>query len=58
METKMKNYFLSILALMLTAAFVLSISACNTVNGVGKDMHKAGDEISAEAKEHQHKDKD
>jgi len=54
----MKKYFLSIFTLILTGAFVLSISACNTVSGVGKDMTKAGDEITEEAEEHKGKDKD
>jgi predicted small secreted protein len=48
----MKKYFLSMFALLLTGAFVLSISACNTIDGVGKDMKHAGDEISEEANEH------
>ena len=52
----MKKYFLSIFTLILTGAFVLSISACNTVDGVGKDMQKGGKELSEEAKEHKDKD--
>jgi entericidin B len=56
METKMKKYFLSAFALLLTGAFVLSITACNTVDGVGKDMQKGGKELSEEANEHKDKD--
>jgi predicted small secreted protein len=52
METKMKKYFPSIFALLLMSAFVLNISACNTMSGVGKDVTKAGDEITEEADEH------
>jgi predicted small secreted protein len=52
METKMKTYILSIFALILTGAFVLSMSGCQTMDGVGKDMSHAGDEISEEAREH------
>ena len=52
----MKKYFLSIFALLLTSAFVLNISACNTVSGVGKDMQKGGEEITEEAEEHKDKD--
>lgn len=48
----MKKYLFSVLALLLTGAFVLSINGCNTVNGVGKDMKRAGEEISEEATEH------
>ncbi len=33
----------------LSAAFALS--ACNTVEGVGKDMEKAGEEVQEEAHE-------
>lgn len=56
METKMKKYFLSVFSLLLTGAFVLSITACNTVDGVGKDMQKGGKELSEEANEHKDKD--
>lgn len=38
-------------ALALLAA-VFSLSACNTVKGVGKDVEKAGDEIQETAAEH------
>ena len=48
----MKKYILSIFALLLTSAFVLNISACNTMSGVGKDVSATGDEITEEAEEH------
>lgn len=39
----MKNAKIVWLAVM--AAFVLSLTACNTVEGVGKDVKKVGDKI-------------
>jgi entericidin B len=30
---------------VLTAAFTLSLSACNTVQGIGKDIEKGGEAI-------------
>jgi predicted small secreted protein len=32
----------------------LSLSACNTMQGAGKDVEKAGQKISNEADEHKH----
>jgi predicted small secreted protein len=39
---------------LLLAALLLSVtvSACNTVEGAGQDMQKAGAEVSGEAQEH------
>ena len=54
----MNKYFLRLLAVVLFGAFMLNISACNTMHGVGKDMHKAGDKITKEADEHKDTDKD
>ncbi len=34
-----------IFALALLAAFSLSVTACNTVAGMGKDVQKAGDKV-------------
>lgn len=34
-----------ILSLALLAAFSLSITACNTIAGVGKDVQKVGDKV-------------
>lgn len=36
--------------LLLAAAMVLSLSACNTVEGFGKDVKKAGQKIEEKAK--------
>ncbi|WP_297809399.1 entericidin A/B family lipoprotein [uncultured Methylophaga sp.] len=39
------------LTLLLTLAFSLSLTACNTVEGVGKDVEAAGDAIEDSADE-------
>ena len=39
-------------ALLVLSFFSFSITACNTVHGVGKDMQKVGTEIQEEADEH------
>lgn len=44
----MKNLILLAAALLLT----VTVSACNTVDGAGKDMQKAGTEVQGEANEH------
>lgn len=36
-------------------ATALSLSACNTMTGVGKDVSAGGDKIQEESKEAQHK---
>jgi entericidin B len=36
-------------------ATALSLSACNTMNGVGQDVEKGGQKIQEESKEAQHK---
>lgn len=46
---KLLNY-LSVLLVL--SVFTFSITACNTVHGVGKDMQKAGEEVQEEADEH------
>jgi predicted small secreted protein len=48
----MNKYFMKIAVVLLLGAFMLNISGCNTVNGVGRDMQKAGEEIQEEADEH------
>jgi predicted small secreted protein len=48
----MNTYFSRFSVLILLCAFAFSISACNTMHGVGKDIQKAGDEIQEEADEH------
>ena len=35
--------------LLLTTALAFTLSACNTVKGVGKDIKKVGDEIEEAA---------
>ena len=42
-DTFMKNTKIVLLALVV--AFVFSLTACNTVEGVGKDVQKVGDKI-------------
>lgn len=44
----MKRFMLLSVSLLLT----VMISACNTVEGAGKDMQKAGIETQEEAREH------
>jgi len=44
--------------LMLLVAFVtlgsVSLSACNTIQGAGKDVSAAGNKVQEEAAEHKH----
>ena len=44
----MKNTTRKIIAALLLSAFALSITACNTMAGVGKDTKKAGEKIEKE----------
>jgi predicted small secreted protein len=39
-----------LLMLLIAAAFTVSLSACNTVQGAGKDIKKAGQKIEEAAK--------
>jgi len=39
-----------LLSLMVTLVALLSLSACNTIEGIGKDISKAGDKIEETAK--------
>ena len=32
-------------SILLLASFVLALSACNTIEGVGKDVQKAGEAV-------------
>ncbi len=52
----MNRYFFKFFVLTLLCASVLSIGACNTMHGVGKDVQKAGDKIEKEADEHKDHD--
>jgi predicted small secreted protein len=45
--TNMK--YLSILLPLISAAGLVSLSGCNTVEGVGRDLERAGDAIQDEA---------
>jgi predicted small secreted protein len=42
----MRKFILGVFA----AAFVVSLSACNTIEGAGRDISKAGDKIEDAAK--------
>jgi entericidin B len=46
-----KEKLMKFLTLLLTLAFSLSLTACNTVEGVGKDVEAAGDAIEDSADE-------
>ncbi|MFZ9310311.1 MAG: entericidin A/B family lipoprotein [Arenimonas sp.] len=35
---------------LLTLSFVLALAACNTIEGVGKDVQKAGEKVEEAAK--------
>lgn len=48
----MKSTLLKISAFLLLGAFVMNITACNTMAGVGKDTQKAGEKIEKEADRH------
>ena len=48
----MKKIFASLLATLFLASTVLTLSACNTVEGAGKDIEKGGQAIKNEANEH------
>lgn len=40
-----------ILSLLFLALMTLSVTACNTMAGVGEDMQKVGEEIEEEAED-------
>jgi entericidin B len=46
-ETTMKAF----IAMIVGAAFLLGLSACNTMEGAGKDVKAAGAKVEGEAKE-------
>ena len=48
MKTETKKIIFS----LFVGAFVASVSACNTVKGVGKDTERAGEIIQKEADQH------
>lgn len=49
----MAKKIISTLALISTLGMLLSVTACNTVAGAGKDIEKAGDAIHNKAVEEQ-----
>jgi entericidin A len=48
----MKNTIQKISTALLLGAFVMGLTACNTMAGVGKDTQKAGEKIEKEAERH------
>lgn len=47
-----KNSLLRVLAVLFLASGLGSLAACNTVDGMGKDMQAGGREVREEANEH------
>ena len=47
-----KNLAIAFMGLIVLTGASTFLSACNTIQGAGKDVSKAGSEISEEAKEH------
>ena len=47
-----KNLSIALMNFVLIAGASTFLSACNTVEGVGRDVSKAGGAITEEAKEH------
>jgi predicted small secreted protein len=52
MESTMNINTRKVFLLLLTCAFAFSLSACNTVKGLGKDTERAGEKIQKEAGRH------
>lgn len=50
-DKPMKNLLTKAPALLLLALFCVSATGCNTVEGAGKDVKKAGEEIEEAADE-------
>ncbi len=48
----MKSTIQKISVVLLLGTFVMSLAACNTVAGFGKDTQKVGEEIEEEAEKH------
>jgi predicted small secreted protein len=40
-----------LVSILLLVSFALSLSACNTIEGVGKDVQKAGEAVEDAAKD-------
>jgi predicted small secreted protein len=47
-----KNLAIAFISLVVLTGASTFLSACNTVAGAGRDVSKAGSEITEEAKEH------
>ena len=47
-----KNVAIALISVLLLTSASTFLSACNTVEGAGKDVSKAGGAITEEAKEH------
>jgi predicted small secreted protein len=47
-----KKIIVSLVAMAFSAAFFGTLTGCNTMEGVGKDVEKGGKEIKEEAQEH------
>jgi len=48
----MKINISKIILSLLIGSFIVSLTACNTIKGVGKDTEKAGETIQKEAEKH------
>lgn len=48
----MKRIFVPLLAALFLAGTAVTLTACNTVEGAGKDIQKGGQAIKDEANEH------
>ena len=48
----MNNTIRKVSAALLLGVFVIGLTACNTMAGVGKDTKKAGEKIEKEADRH------
>lgn len=47
-----KNMFGTLLAVLALIGAAATVTGCNTIEGAGKDIKRAGSEIEAEAHEH------
>lgn len=47
-----RKTLVSLLAVAFSAGFFGTLAGCNTMEGVGKDVQKGGQEIKDEAREH------
>lgn len=47
-----KRMFVTLLTMLAVVGAAATVTGCNTVEGAGKDIQKAGSEIQSEAREH------